>query len=680
MPRHSVGAAGFVMAVAALALAAMLVGKTETQQAAAAASMPGLSPASAGGATAVGVRHAFLWRGGKLIDLGTLGGKESEAAAINERGQIVGGSDTRTGSHAFLWQGGKMTDLGTLPGSRSTLSYASALNAGGQIVGGTEGKPDPGEAFGHWGHGFLWQQGKLVDLGALGTTSSRVSDINDAGQVVGWSETTTGLHAFRWQGGKMTDLGTLGGHESIALATNEAGQVIGSSRLAARATDPNRSEDEHGFLWQDGAIRDLGTLSGRESSAYAINERGQVVGSSEVPGGSADQRHAFLWQEGSLRDLGTLGGKESTAWGLNERGQIVGRAQTSGGAWHAYLWQDGRMHDLGTLGGKESAATAVNERGQVIGKAPPPAARRMRSSGRTGRCATSARWGGQSSSPTAINDAGQVVGTSDTTPPPKPPPSSPHTIAYTALYKAEGAVVEVGVYTIHTDGSHRWRLIDGAESPAWSPDGQRIAYTWDGQIIAMARADGKQQRELFVGPSFCYQATWSPDGRQIACVAGWWEGKERPTTYRSALYVVDLRTGRERQLLAGIAEDAEPSWSPDGRRIVLDDDGIVVLDLKTKRTRRLGAGATPDWSPNGKLIAYSTGHTIRLMNADGSGRRTIVTSKEFVAHPSWAPDGARLVYAQFTARAPTGLFIVRADGKQRRLLVRDGVEPDWRPR
>ena len=100
MPRHSVGAAGFVMAVAALALASVLVGKAETQQAAAAASRSDERPASAGGATAVGVRHAFLWQGGKLIDLGTLGGKESEAAAINERGQIVGGSDTRTGSHA----------------------------------------------------------------------------------------------------------------------------------------------------------------------------------------------------------------------------------------------------------------------------------------------------------------------------------------------------------------------------------------------------------------------------------------------------------------------------------------------------------------------------------------------------------------------------------------------------
>jgi probable HAF family extracellular repeat protein len=668
------------MAVAALALGGPLGRTTETQQAAVAASMSEQSPAAAGGTSAVGARHAFLWQGGKLIDLGTLGGKESEAAAINERGQVVGGSDTRTGGHAFLWQGGKLTDLGTLPGSRSTLSYAIDLNAGGQIVGGTEGKPAPGEAFGHWGHGFLWQQGKLVDLGALGPTSSRVSDINDAGQIVGWSETSAGLHAFRWQGGKMTDLGTLGGQESLASATNEAGQVIGSSRLAARATDPYRHEDEHAFLWHDGAMRDLGTLGGKESFASAINERGQVVGSSEVPGGSAGQRHAFLWQEGSLRDLGTLGGRESTAWGLNERGQIVGRAQTSGGAWHAYLWQDGRMRDLGTLGGKESAATEVNERGQVIGDSTTARGATHAFLWQDGKMRDLGTLGGQSSSSAAINDLGQVVGTSDTIPPPKPPPSSPHTIAYTALDEFEGSGDPVpGVYTIHTDGSHRWRLIDDAESPVWSPDGQRIAYTWDGQVVAVARADGKQLRELSVGPSFCYQATWSPDGRQIACVAGWWEGEERPTRYRSALYAVDLRSGRERQLLPGIAEDAEPSWSPDGRRIVFDDDGIVVLDLKTKRTRRLGAGATPDWSPNGKLIAYSTGHTIALMNADGSGRRTIVTSKELVAHPSWAPDGARLVYAQFTARASTGLFIVRADGKQRRLLVRGGFEPDWRP-
>ena len=67
-------------------------------------------------------------------DLGTLGGRYSEAVAINSRGQIVGWSYTKErNQHAFFWENGKLTDLGTLPGDRS--SAATALNNHNQIVG-----------------------------------------------------------------------------------------------------------------------------------------------------------------------------------------------------------------------------------------------------------------------------------------------------------------------------------------------------------------------------------------------------------------------------------------------------------------------------------------------------------------------------------------------------------------
>ena len=69
-------------------------------------------------------------------------------------------------------------------------------------------------------------------------------------------------------------------------------------------------------------------------------------------------------------DLGTLGGEWSFGSGVNDRGEIVGRSQIATGAWHAFLWTpDTGMTDLGTLGGEDSGAAAINDRGYIVGQA-----------------------------------------------------------------------------------------------------------------------------------------------------------------------------------------------------------------------------------------------------------------------------------------------------------------------
>jgi probable HAF family extracellular repeat protein len=85
-------------------------------------------------------------------------------------------------------------------------------------------------------------------------------------------------------------------------------------------------------------MTDLGTLGGSESSAAAINERGQIVGGAQASDG---EWHAVLWEPGSgMLDLGTLGGRESFASGIKDRGEVVGWSQTPSGKAHAFLWAD----------------------------------------------------------------------------------------------------------------------------------------------------------------------------------------------------------------------------------------------------------------------------------------------------------------------------------------------------
>jgi probable HAF family extracellular repeat protein len=125
------------------------------------------------------------------------------------------------------------------------------------------------------------------------------------------------------------------------------------------------------FLWQNGAMTDLGTLNGPHSHAYDISNSGYVVGIASLADGS---RHAFryaLSPGGSVvarTDLGTLGGDHSVAYAVSENGSVVGTSD-----WRAFLWQAGSMTDLNSLiapdaGWELTHATAINEAGQIAGR------------------------------------------------------------------------------------------------------------------------------------------------------------------------------------------------------------------------------------------------------------------------------------------------------------------------
>jgi probable HAF family extracellular repeat protein len=268
--------------------------------------------------------HGYLWQNGAPRDLGSLGWCCTEPRDVNEHGDIVGLSERPRGSErAFLWQRGKMFDLGT---HAARWSEAWDVNDRGEAVGGQRGM-----LVGESGNALLWEAGRTHDLGTLaGDDFSVACAINELGQVVvnSWREDprpgeADTVRAFAWWRGQTTALGALGGIESEALAVNDRGQVVGRSETSSGAW--------HGFVWQQGTMIDLGTLGGAESEAVAVNERGQVAGRSQTRSGSW---HGFVWENGRMVDLGTAQeATECDVSDLNERGQIVSSCGR-----HAVVW------------------------------------------------------------------------------------------------------------------------------------------------------------------------------------------------------------------------------------------------------------------------------------------------------------------------------------------------------
>jgi probable HAF family extracellular repeat protein len=315
-----------------------------------------------------GTQHAALWLEELKVDIGVpgLGGPNSIAFGDNQRFQSAGEAETTTpdpngedfcgfGTHLtclpFRWQDGTMIQLPTLGGNNGV---AMAISNRGEVAGFAENsRPDPRCPAPQVLHfkPVVWEKGVIHRLPTFaGDPDGVAQEINDNGEVVGGSGTCATfntnffyslvpVHALLWRKGKATDLGNLGGKTgqaggNIAYDINNQGQVVGNSDLPGDTTF-------HAFLWtRTTGMQDLGTLSGDVASvSISINDAGSAVGASLDANFNP---RAFLWEKGLMTDLNTLIVGDSplyllTGCSINSRGEITGLGLTSGGEIHTYL-------------------------------------------------------------------------------------------------------------------------------------------------------------------------------------------------------------------------------------------------------------------------------------------------------------------------------------------------------
>jgi probable HAF family extracellular repeat protein len=296
--------------------------------------------------------QAFIWtRAGGVQFIGTLGGSFSFAAAINDSGAVVGQSS----NSAFLWtQSGGMLSLGSPLGG---TSYASNISNSGDVAG-VSYSPDNSTY-----HAFFWSQATgALDVGALAGYSSCVpTAISKNGVIVGYCQNGS-FAAFQWTlSGGIQALSGFGGSNTVASDVNDSGQIVGYSTYA--------DGTQHATLWTNGTLQDLGVLSGDTvSAAQFINNGGHIAGYSGFYTGRPRNRYLaarnFFWSSTSgLTDIGTGAGQHTYAVGLNRRDQILGHNTGLGG--DVYLWSP----TLGLLGvdpGTVRPIGGFNDAGQYL--------------------------------------------------------------------------------------------------------------------------------------------------------------------------------------------------------------------------------------------------------------------------------------------------------------------------
>lgn len=258
----------------------------------------------------------------------------------------------------------------------------------------------------------------------------------------------------------------------------------------------------------------------------------------------------------------------------------------------------------------------------------------------------------------------QVTGAPEADQAPEPPK-----LSGSLVYDGEVSEEQYRIFVLDLETGVETQLTNGVDndfSPAWSPDGSRVAFTrWPvqtgaadeaqlaGDIYVMAQ-DGTGVSGIVVDDLVEWGSSWSPDGTKLLTTVG------KPTDFYTLEVAVMGADGKDLvELTANGIPDARPEWSPDGSQIVFvsgasDDTHVMIVNADGSNAREVtphpGMYSDPAWSPDGEHIAFLMGPgggdgVLMVVDVGGSEMRELAAA---AMPPVWSPDGDWLLFAHGT--------------------------------